>query len=367
MQKIICYNNVSGIIKQIESLHHLGWIGRMEHMNFAIDVMGGDNAPQAVLEGVKMALPKLPAQTELTLYGSQAVLDEAIAAGGIDVKRVNVVYTTEEISCDESPTVAIRKKKDSSMVRALTDVAQKKADCIISAGSSGALLTGATLIVRRLPGVKRPALAVVLPAMEGCTLLIDCGANTDCKTEYLNQFAVMGAAYMQRVMGVKNPRVGLLNNGAEEEKGNELTKAAYQVLKTAPVNFVGNCEARDVLSGNFDVVVADGFDGNVLLKSIEGTAGLMMKLLKQYMFESTRTKVGALLAKPAFKKLKKNLDYSEYGGAPLLGVTGGVIKAHGSSDAKAIMNAILQAQKLMDGQVIDQIAQGISALAVAED
>lgn len=336
-------------------------------MNLAIDVMGGDKAPEAVLEGVMLALNKLPVQTELTLYGDQAVLDKAIAGGGFDVKRVSVVYTTETISCDEQPTAAIRKKKDSSMVRALTDVAEKKADCIISAGSTGALLTGATLIVKRLPGVKRPALAVVMPTKKDCTMLIDCGANTDCKVEYLNQFAIMGSVYMDRVMGAENPRVGLLNNGSEEEKGNELTKAAYQKLKGAPINFAGNCEARDVLSGDFDVVVCDGFDGNAVLKSIEGTASMMMHELKKELLADTRSKMGAFLAKPAFKRLKRSLDYSEYGGAPLLGVTAGVIKAHGSSDGKAFMNAILQAHKLMDGGVIEKISEGIAAAESLED
>lgn len=336
-------------------------------MNFAIDVMGGDHAPQAVLDGVALALPALNAQTELTLYGDQKVLDAAIAAGKLDVSHVSVVYTTEVVSCDEQPTLAMRKKKDSSLVRALNDVADKKADCIISAGSTGALLTGATLIVRRLPGVKRPALAVVLPAKDGCTLLLDCGANTDCKVEYLTQFAVMGSAYMERVLGVENPRVGLLNNGAEAEKGKELTKAAYQALKSAPVNFTGNCEARDVLSGSFDVVVCDGFDGNNVLKTIEGTASFVLAKLKEELYASPITKLGAALAKPAFRKLKKALDYSEYGGAPLLGVQAGVIKAHGSSDAKAFMNAVLQAQKLMDGRVIEKIGEGIAAIGGLED
>lgn len=336
-------------------------------MNLAIDVMGGDNAPGAVLDGIAEALPLLPVQTELTLYGDQKALDTAIAAGKLDVSRVSVVYTSEVISCDEQPTLAIRKKKDSSMVRALHDVAEKKADCIISAGSTGALLTGATLIVKRLPGVKRPALATVVPTMESCALLIDCGANTDCKVEYLTQFAIMGAAYMERVVGVSNPRVGLLNNGAEEEKGKELTKAAYQALKTTPVNFTGNCEARQVLSGDFDVIVCDGFDGNTVLKSTEGAAMLLMHKLKSELYKSARAKLGAALAKPALMELKKSLDYSEYGGAPLLGVTAGVIKAHGSSNAKAFMNAILQAQKLMDGRVIEKIGEGIAAIGGLED
>lgn len=335
-------------------------------MKLAIDLMGGDHAPEAVLEGCALALPQLAADTEVILYGTEEAL-ALIPQYGLHEDRVRTVVATEVIGCDESPTLAIRKKKDSSLVRALNDVAAGEADCIVSAGNTGALLTGATLIVKRLPGVKRPALAAPIPNIKGGrAVLIDSGANTDCKPEYLQQFAIMGAAYAQKVAGVALPRVGLLNNGAEEEKGNELTKAAHQLLKQTPVNFVGNCEARDALSGEFDVIVADGFDGNVLLKGIEGTAGAMMSMLKTAMYSSLRTKIGALLAKPAFRTLKKTLDYTEEGGAPLLGVRGGVIKAHGSSNAKAFCGAIRQAERLIGGDVGRMIAESVAALA-AED
>lgn len=335
-------------------------------MRIAIDVMGGDNAPEAVLEGCFAVLPELHADTQLVLFGDGAAIASALEQHAQWKTRVSIVPTTEVIGCDEQPTLALRKKKDSSMVRALESVASGENGCIVSAGSSGALLAGATLIVKRQKGVKRPALAVVLPTENGCTLLVDCGANTDCKPQYLQQFAVMGRAYMEGVMGVKNPRVGLLSNGAEAEKGNELTKAAHALLKETPVNFTGNCEARDVLSGEFDVVVADGFDGNAVLKSIEGTAGLMMKLLKSYLMESPLSKLGAALAKPAFRRLKRKLDYSEYGGAPLLGVSGGVIKAHGSSNAKAFRCAILQAERLIDGNVLQIVGDTIAALPVED-
>ena len=330
-------------------------------MNLAIDVMGGDNAPLAALSGCEAALKLLPEDAELTLYGDKTALDDAVAAGRFDVTRVSVVYTTETIGCDEQPTLAIRKKKDSSMVRALEDVAAGRADCIVSAGSTGALLTGATLIIRRQKGVKRPALAVALPTLTGCVLLLDSGANTDCKPEYLAQFALMGSTYMARVFGIHEPRVGLLNNGTEEEKGNELTKAAHQLLKSAPVHFAGNCEARDVLSGEFDVVVCDGFDGNVVLKTIEGTASMLMKKLKAELTAGALVKAGAFLARPAFASLKKSLDYSEYGGAPLIGVAGGVIKAHGSSDAKAFCSAILQAHKLTAGNVVALVGEAVAS------
>jgi len=335
-------------------------------MRIAIDAMGGDHAPQAVLEGVKLVLPELAKDVELVLFGDEAALKAGIDGLGITDARVTTVATSEVIGFDEQPTLAIRKKKDSSMVRAIEAVAAGKADCVLSAGSTGALLTGGTLIIKRLKGVKRPALATVLPTMVGCVLLLDCGANTDCKSDYLVQFALMGSAYMRGVLGIENPRVGLLNNGTEEEKGNELTKETHALLKTVPVNFTGNCEARDVLGGEFDVVVCDGFDGNVVLKGTEGTAALMMDLLKKGMMSSLRTKVGALLCKPAFKMLKKKLDYTEYGGAPLLGVNGGVIKAHGSSNAKAFRSAILQGVKLVSSGVTALLGSGIASLDLEE-
>ena len=335
-------------------------------MNIAIDAMGGDLAPKAVLEGVSLVLPELSKDVELVLYGDEAAIKSGLAELNITDARVKTIATSEVICCDEQPTLAIRRKKDSSMVRAIEAVANGEADCVLSAGSTGALLTGATLIIKRLKGVKRPALATVLPTLDGCALLLDCGANTDCKSDYLVQFALMGSAYMKSVIGVENPRVGLLNNGAEEEKGNELTKETHQLLKTAPVNFTGNCEGRDVLGGQFDVVVCDGFDGNIMLKGTEGAAGLIMDLLKQALMSSFRTKIGAAICKPAFKMLKKKLDYTEYGGAPLLGVNGGVIKAHGSSNGKSFRSAILQGVKLVSSDVTRLLGEEIAQLNLPE-
>lgn len=336
-------------------------------MKIAIDAMGGDFAPEAVLDGVRSVLTELGQDVNLILFGDETMLTEGLRARSVNDSRVSIVPTTETIGCDESPTLAVRKKKDSSMVRAIKAVADGEADCVLSAGSTGALLTGGTLIIRRVDGVKRPALATILPtATGGSVLLLDCGANTDCKPDYLIQFALMGMAYMKNVAGVKEPRVGLLNNGAEEEKGSELTKATHKMLKTAPINFAGNCEARDVLSGEFDVVVADGFDGNVLLKGIEGTVSLMMNMLKKGFKSSLRTKLGAALSMPALKTLKKSLDYTEFGGAPLLGVNGGVIKAHGSSNARAFRSAILQAVKLVNGDVRASIRDAIASLPMEE-
>ena len=245
------------------------------------------------------------------------------------------------------------------MVRAAQAVAQGEADCFLSGGSSGAVLTAGTLIIRRIKGIQRPALATLIPNMQGgYTMLVDSGANADCKSAYLVQFAHMGAAYMQRVMGVENPRIGLLNNGAEAEKGNELTKETYALLEQEPgIRFAGNAEARELMSGDFDVLVADGFSGNVLLKGTEGAAKAITAMLKTELMGTLRGMLGGAIAKPAFAALKKRMDYKEVGGAPLLGVNGGVIKAHGSSDGRAFKNAILQGEKLVRGSVTEQIAQ----------
>ena len=336
-------------------------------MKLAIDVMGGDHAPDAILEGCLQALSMLQPETELLLFGDSAAINGSLRTVGDAGGRLHVYPTTEVIGCDEAPTRAIRAKKDSSLVRAVQAVADGEADCVVSAGNTGALLTAATLIIRRIDGVKRPALAPLLPTVAGNgVLLIDSGANTDCKPAYLQQFALMGAAYMHSVQGIENPRIGLLNNGAEAEKGSELTKAAHALLLETPVNFAGNCEARDALSGDVDVLVCDGFDGNVLLKGIEGTVASMLTLLKQNLYATLRTKAGAALAKPAFRALKHKLDYTEHGGAPLLGVKSGVIKAHGSSNATAFCNAVLQAERLVAADVTGRISQALSAL-VKED
>ena len=332
-------------------------------MIIAIDAMGGDHAPAAVLDGIRMVLPELPQQITLCLYGDEIQLREGLNARQMSEEQIKIVPTTEIIGCEEAPTLAVRKKKDSSLVRAVRAVADGEADCVLSAGSTGALLTGGTLIIKRLEGVKRPALATILPTVQGgSTVLLDCGANTDCKPEYLVQFALMGGAYANRVLGIQKPRIGLLNNGAEAEKGNELTKAAYQLFQNAPFDFAGNCEARDVCSGDFDVVVCDGFDGNMILKGMEGTVSLMMTMMKKSFMSSLRTKIGAKLAMPALRSLKKSLDYTEFGGAPLLGVRSGVIKAHGSSNGKAFRSAILQAVKLVQTDVCGLVQNSIASM-----
>lgn len=328
-------------------------------MIIAIDAMGGDFAPKAVVEGALLALQETGEDVCLSLYGDEAQIRACLEGQSYDGGRLKIVPCTEVISCEEAPAAAVRQKKDSSMVRAAQAVAQGEADCFLSGGSSGAVLTAGTLIIRRIKGIQRPALATLIPNMQGgYTMLVDSGANADCKSAYLVQFAHMGAAYMQRVMGVEDPRIGLLNNGAEAEKGNELAKETYALLEQEPgIRFAGNAEARELMSGDFDVLVADGFSGNVLLKGTEGAAKAITAMLKTELMGTLRGMLGGAIAKPAFAALKKRMDYKEVGGAPLLGVNGGVIKAHGSSDGRAFKNAILQGEKLVRGSVTEQIAQ----------
>ena len=335
-------------------------------MKIAVDAFGGDNAPKAVVEGCVAAL-KTYSDITIALCGDEESIKNELSAYDYDSSRVEIHHAPEVIGCDEQPTFAIRRKKNSSLVKAMELVRDKEAECVLSAGSTGAVLAGATFIVRRIEGVKRPALGVVFPAEKGCVLIMDCGANVDCKPSYLMQFAVMASAYMKDVMGVENPRIGLLNNGAEAEKGNELTKAAYKLLENAPVNFVGNCEARDILSGQFDAIVCDGFAGNVVLKYTEGMASTLMSMLKGELMADTRSKIGALLSKPAFKRFKKIMDYTEYGGAPLLGIDGGVVKAHGSSNAKAFAAAVGQARKFALGGINSSIRDAIGRLPDIQD
>jgi glycerol-3-phosphate acyltransferase PlsX len=336
-------------------------------MKIAVDAFGGDNAPQAVIEGVVQALQKEKG-FDVILFGDEVKIEAEFKKYEYDMERVKIVHAPDVIGYDEAPTIAVKRKKESSLVKALEALRDKNADAFVSGGSTGAVLAGATLIVRRLKGVKRPALAPLLPTRQGShVLLIDCGANVDSKPSYLQQFAVMADAYMREVGEVKTPRIGLINNGAEEEKGNELTKAAYQLLKKTPVHFTGNCEARDILSGEYDAVVCDGFIGNVVLKYTEGLASTLMGMIKDELMADMSSKFGAALSKNAFMRVKKKMDYTEYGGAPLLGIDGCVIKAHGSSNGKAFAAAILQAKRFYEAGVNEAIAHAVESLPSIED
>lgn len=316
-----------------------------------IDAMGGDNAPNAIVEGCVKAVSEL--DVKIILVGKEDLIKECLHE--YDNDKIEVVNATDVISNDEDPAKAIRRKNDSSIVVGMRLLEEGKGDAFVSAGSTGAVVSGATLIVKRIKGVRRVAIGTVFPTPKKPTLLLDCGANADCTSEFLQQFAVMGNAYMQAVYGIEKPDVALLNNGAEEHKGSTIYKETHQLLKTMDINFIGNIEARDVFDSKADVVVADGFAGNVFLKTTEGTASFFSKKLKGLFMKNILTKMCALILKKGIKEFKDSFDYTEHGGAPILGCQKVVIKAHGSSNAKAFYNAIRQAKHFYENGVIEAI------------
>ncbi len=323
-------------------------------MKIIVDAMGGDNAPYAIVKGCVDAVNQYGLDVLLT--GDYDAVKEELGKYTYPKDSIQIERTTEVISNNEHPVMAVRRKKDSSLVVGLKLLKEGLGDAFISAGSTGALLTGATLITGRIKGINRPALAPLLPGKNGAFMIIDVGANVDCKPINLLQFALMGSIYFKSVMNVDNPKIGLVNNGAEEEKGNELTKAAHALLKKEKgINFVGNIEPRYITEGDIQVVVCDGFVGNAMLKTFEGSASLIFGSLKEELTSSAVSKLGALILKPSFSRLKKKFDYTEYGGAPFLGVNGGVIKAHGSSNDKAIKNAVRQAKLFLENKVVEKI------------
>lgn len=337
-------------------------------IRIAVDVYGGDNAPECVIDGALEALRAMD-DVSILFCGAQAEVEGLLNGREYDAQRVSIVDAPDIITNHESPTLAIRRKLNSSMVRAMDLVKKGEADAVVTAGSTGAALAGGIFRMGRIRGIDRPALGPVLPTSgEHPVILIDCGANADCKPDYLVQFALMGQAYMKGVMGIANPKVGLLNVGAEDEKGNELCKAVFPLLKDHPgVNFYGNVEARDVLTGVVQVIVCDGFSGNILLKSTEGAAQLIFGKLKKGLMSSTRSKLGALMVKPALKTVKNELDYEQYGGAALLGVKGALVKAHGSSKGHAYACAIAQAHTMVKGGVVGIIAQSLEESGADSD
>ena len=319
-----------------------------------LDAMGGDNAPECTVNGALEALRE-NADLRVTLAGTASVI-EPMLKDTEDVRdRITVEDTPDIITNHDAPVMAVCQKKQSAVVRGMLNVREGAADAFVSAGSTGATLAGGMFRLGRIPGIERPALAPLLPNGKGYFCLIDCGANVDSLPEYLPQFGIMGEAYMRTVRGLQSPRVGLVNIGAEAEKGNALVKAAYPLMEKAPFNFIGNLEGRDITADVADVAVTDGFYGNLILKFMEGVAGTLMGIIKKELLSDTRGKVAGLIAKPAFRRVKKLMDYSEVGGAPLLGVQGPVIKAHGSSNAHAIACAIRQAVNMVDHHLVDEI------------
>ncbi|MCR5687047.1 MAG: phosphate acyltransferase PlsX [Lachnospiraceae bacterium] len=330
-------------------------------VHVVLDAMGGDNAPAEIIKGAIAALND-SRDIKVTLCGREDVIKSELEGVSVPEDRLFIENAEEVISTEEAPVMAIRRKKDSSIVRGMNLVKEKKADAFVSAGSSGAILVGGQLIVGRIKGVERPPLAPLIPSTteKGVSLIIDCGANVDARSSHLVQFAKMGSIYMEHVIGVRNPRVAIVNIGAEEEKGNMLVKETFPLLKNCPdINFIGSIEARDIPNGGADVIVCEAFVGNVILKMYEGVGKMMLKTIKEALMSSAMGKVGGLLIKPSLKGVMKTFDATEYGGAPLLGLNGLVVKVHGNATAKEISNAIKQCETFKTQNISQRIADRI--------
>ncbi len=329
-------------------------------MKILVDVMGGDNAPSAHIEASVKAVSEL--DVDIVLIGDENVIKSELSKyGDYRADRISIVHAPEVISNHEEPVKAVKRKKDASVVVAAHMLKNGEGDAMLSMGNTGALLTAALLIVGRIKGIQRPALGAILPTAKGPKLLIDAGANTNCKPENLVQFAMMGDVYMRNIYNIDSPAVGLVSNGEEEGKGDDLTKKTHTRMKDMPFNFIGNIEGRDIMEGNSDVMVCDGFVGNVILKTIEGMGHMIGDMIKDMFSQTIRTKLGALFVMNSIKDFKKKMDYREYGGAPLLGCRRPVIKGHGSSDALAVYCAIKQAKMFVATDVIDGISKKLAA------
>ena len=326
-------------------------------MHIIIDGMGGDNAPGEIVAGCLLAAQLI--DVKLTIVGNEDKINAELNKAEYDKSKISVVHASEVISGDDEPTAAIRNKKDSSLRIGLSLLKRGEGDAFVSAGNTGALIAGATLIIKRAKGVRRVALAPIMPSADGCFLLVDAGANTECSPAFLRQFAIMGSIYMEKVMGVSSPGVALVNIGEEEAKGTDTIIEAGKALKNTDINYKGYIEARDIPQGAADVVVCDGFTGNVILKLMEGMGMVFYGMLKEIFYKNTITKLSSLLVKSGLMKLKKTMDYTEYGGAPILGASKPVIKAHGSSNAKAFCSAIRQAVEVVKNGLTDEIALNI--------
>ncbi|NLB35942.1 MAG: phosphate acyltransferase PlsX [Clostridiales bacterium] len=326
-------------------------------MRIIVDAFGGDNAPLEIIKGCAEAADEL--NVKIILVGSKEKIEKCAGENFISLENMEIKDAPDIMIMTDHPREILKEKSNTSMAVGLKSLAEGEGDAFVSAGSTGAAVIGASFIVKRIKGIKRPAIATVLPSNSGPFMMLDSGANADCTAEYLYQFGLMGSIYMNRIMGVESPRVALANIGTEDTKGDKLRIEAFEKMKEASYNFIGNIEARDIPLGCADVVVADGFTGNVILKMYEGVAGLLMHNIKMIFKKNKLTMLSALMVKGGLKDLKKRMDYSEFGGAPLMGISAPVIKAHGSSNAKAIKNAIRQATDYVEKNVINAIAENI--------
>ena len=335
-------------------------------MRIILDGMGGDNAPLEIVKGAVEASSKIDHQ--IVIAGREDEINAELAKYNYDESKIQVVHTSEVIENEDSPVKAIRRKTDSSMVKGLTMLKDGEGDLFISAGNTGAYMAGSLLILGRIPGVDRPAIASIYPIAGGAlpSIIVDAGANSECRPSNLLEFAIMGSLYMEKVMDRKNASVGLVNLGIEENKGTTVTKAAHKLLKEADINFIGNVEARDVPKGACDVIVCDGFTGNIILKLTEGFAWNLLKTMKKKFTDGLSAKMGAVLLAGKVKEIKDEFDYSEYGGAPILGVNGHVIKIHGSSGATAVKNAIIKGIPYAQENVVGRITSAMEGIDVEE-
>lgn len=327
-------------------------------MKIIIDAFGGDNAPLEIIKGARMAKDEYG--VDILLTGSESKIKAVAAENDIKIDDMQIANADEIITMEDDPSAVIKTKKNSSMALGFDLLARGEGDAFISAGNSGALVMGATMIIKRIKGVKRPAFAPVLPTLKGCSMLIDGGANVECRPEMLSQFAVMGSIYMNKVIGIDNPTIGLANCGAEEHKGTPLYQETYQLLKSSDLNFIGNVEGRGVPEGESDVVVADGFTGNIILKMYEGVAGALMGKIKGIFTKNIKNKLAAALVLSDMKEMKKQFDYNEYGGSPILGVSKPVFKAHGSSKARTIKSAVGLTVEFVKNNVVNEISENIN-------
>ncbi len=329
-------------------------------MKIIVDAFGGDNAPLEIIKGCALAVEDLG--IEVILTGDKNIIKKTAIENGISLNNIRVVHTDVVISPDDDASAVVKEKKNSSMGMGFQLLNSGEGDAFVSAGNSGALVMGSSLIIRRIKGVKRPAFAPVMPKAQGCFMLVDGGANNEVRPDMLQQFAIMGSIYMNKVMGIDNPRVGLANVGTEEHKGGSLQQEAFELLKATPINFIGNVEGRDIPADGCDVLVTDGFNGNLILKTYEGVAMELMSKIKSVFMKNVKNKIAAAMIMSDLKKLAKEMDYNEYGGAAIMGVNKPVFKAHGSSKAKTIKSALRLTKQFVEGGVVEEISTNIAKL-----